>query len=112
MNLRNHAAIRRGMQRSHTVLLGDVIMPAGEENAGAGADPSRQVHEEATVVPGLGPNSGSGPAAGGDAALAGGFSDLREFTRALIEIGLADEAELESYAADSSEGVLGLSRAW
>ena len=29
----------------------------------------------------------------------------------MIEIGLIDEAELESYAADSAEGVLGLSRA-
>ncbi len=87
-------------------------MPAGDENSGAGADPTRQVHDEATVVPGLGAGSGSGlAAAGDDNSVAGGFSDLREFTRALVEIGLADEAEIETYAADSTEGVLGLSRA-
>jgi serine/threonine protein kinase len=41
----------------------------------------------------------------------GGVASYREFTAALIEIGLLDAAVLERFAADSSEGVLGLSRA-
>ncbi len=86
-------------------------MPAGEESEGAGADPARQVHEDVTVVPGLGPGTRSGQAPADDAADPAGFSSLREFSRALIEIELIDEAELEAYAADSAEGVLGLSRA-
>jgi serine/threonine protein kinase/WD40 repeat protein len=92
-------------------MLGGVNMPAGEENIGGSADPPRQVHEDVTVVPSLHAGSGSAQAAAGETSGPGGFSDLREFSRALIEIGLADEADLESYAADSAEGVLGLSRA-
>ena len=42
---------------------------------------------------------------------AGGFTSLHEFSDALLEIGLIDQAELDSFAADSAEGVLGLSRA-
>ena len=40
-----------------------------------------------------------------------GVASYREFAGALIEIGLIDAAELERFAADSAEGVLGLSRA-
>jgi serine/threonine protein kinase/tetratricopeptide (TPR) repeat protein len=81
-------------------------MPAGEETEGSRTDRARQIHEEATVVPGLGSGTGSA-----QPATPGAGADLREFSRALIEVGLIDEAELESYAADSAEGVLGLSRA-
>ena len=38
-------------------------------------------------------------------------ASYREFAAALTEIGLIDAAELERFAADSAEGVLGLSRA-
>ncbi len=86
-------------------------MPAAEKPEGAGTDPAQQVHEEATVVPGLGARTGSSQAGSGEAPAPGGVSGLREFSRALIEIGLVNQAELESYAADSAEGVLGLSRA-
>jgi hypothetical protein len=41
----------------------------------------------------------------------GGLASYLEFTAALIEIGLLDAALLERFAADSSEAVLGLSRA-
>ncbi len=41
----------------------------------------------------------------------GGVASYHEFAAALIEIGLIDAAELERFAADSAEGVLGLSRA-
>jgi serine/threonine protein kinase len=41
----------------------------------------------------------------------GGVASYREFAAALIEIGVLDAALLERFAADSSEGVLGLSRA-
>jgi Protein kinase domain len=41
----------------------------------------------------------------------GGVASYREFAAALIEIGLLDAALLERFAADSSEGVIGLSRA-
>ena len=41
----------------------------------------------------------------------GGVASYREFAAALVEIGLIDAAELKRFAADSSEGVLGLSRA-
>ncbi len=86
-------------------------MPAGEQTEGAGTDPARQVHEEATVVPGLGSGSSSAQPGTGPSAAPGEGADLREFSRALIEIGLLDETELESFATDSAEGVLGLSRA-
>jgi serine/threonine protein kinase len=48
--------------------------------------------------------AGGGPSSGGVAS-------YREFAAALIDIGILDAAELERFAADSSEGVLGLSRA-
>ena len=87
-------------------------MSAGEQTEGAGSDPARQVHEEATVVPGFGGRSGSAQPGTGQSAAVGDGADLREFSRALIEIGLIDEAELESYAADSAEGVLGFRARW
>ena len=40
-----------------------------------------------------------------------GVASYREFAGALIEFGLIDAPALERYAADSAEGVLGLSRA-
>ena len=40
-----------------------------------------------------------------------GVASYREFAAALIEIGLIDAAELERFAVDSAEGVVGLSRA-
>jgi len=40
-----------------------------------------------------------------------GVASYREFAGALTEIGLIDAAELERFAVDSGEGVLGLSRA-
>ena len=40
-----------------------------------------------------------------------GVASYREFAAALTEIGLIDAAELERFAVDSAEGVLGLSRA-
>jgi serine/threonine protein kinase len=40
-----------------------------------------------------------------------GVASFREFAAALTEIGLIDAAELEPFAVDSAEGVLGLSRA-
>ena len=79
-------------------------MPRSEETEDAGADRARRVHEDVTVAPGS-------DAAGRDADGPRGFSTIAEFSRTLIEIGLIDEVELESFAADSAEGVLGLSRA-
>src|SRR5262249_13677146 len=40
-----------------------------------------------------------------------GVASYHEFADALVEVGLIDAAELERFAADSAEGVLGLSRA-
>ena len=40
-----------------------------------------------------------------------GVASYREFAAALTEIGLIDAAELERFAVDSAEGVVGLSRA-
>ena len=42
----------------------------------------------------------------------GGVANYREFAAALIDIGILDFTELKRFAADSSEGVLGLSRVW
>ena len=70
-----------------------------------------QIHEEATVVPRRAQALDSARPVDAQPAAPGRNADLREFSRVLIEIGLIDEAELESYAADSAEGVLGLSRA-
>jgi len=47
----------------------------------------------------------------GDSPTPPGVADFDEFSRALVEIGLIGDEELKSFAASSSEGVLGLSRA-
>jgi serine/threonine protein kinase len=86
-------------------------MPAGEEVHGAGPDPARIVHENETIIQGQGPDLEEPHHAAGDPPRPAGVTQLDEFSRALVEIGLIDAAELESFAADSAEGVLGLSRA-
>jgi serine/threonine protein kinase len=55
----------------------------------------------------LGP-SPSEPGGGHDSA---GFADVDEFSRALVEIGLLSDRELQRFSASSSVGVLGLARA-
>ncbi len=64
------------------------------------------LHDEATVVPGHLAAAGS---SGGPSSPAGA-SDLADFSRSLIELGLIDAEELESRAVETAEGVLGLSR--
>ena len=52
------------------------------------------------------------PDAGGGSPGTGGVADLTEFSRVLVEIGLISEEELQSFASDSAEGVLGLVAPW
>jgi serine/threonine protein kinase len=85
-------------------------MPAGEVD-GTGPDQARLVHESETIIQGSDPKLGGAYHAVGDSPQPTGVAQLDEFLRALVEIGLIDQAELESFAADSAEGVLGLSRA-
>jgi len=86
-------------------------MLAGDEVEGAGPAPAQRVHENQTVIPGRDPDLGGTHDAAGGSPIPAGVATLEEFARSLVEIGLIDEAELEFYAADSAEGVLGLSRA-
>jgi serine/threonine protein kinase len=86
-------------------------MPSGEEATGAGPNPARLVHESETIIQGSSPDMDRADHAAGDSPQPSGVAELDEFSRALVEIGLIDQAELESFAADSAEGVLGLSRA-
>ena len=79
-------------------------MPPGDETK---PESSSDIHEDVTVGPGLGSDSGKLNAPDS----AGGVASLHEFSDALLELGLIDQAELDSFAADSAEGVLGLSRA-
>ncbi len=51
------------------------------------------------------------PVAARDTSKGRDVAELAEFTRSLIEIGLVTEVEIQRFAADSAEGVLGLSRA-
>jgi len=86
-------------------------MPAGEDVEGAGSDPARNIHERETVIQGLDSDLGGAQHAAGDSPTPAGVATLDEFSRALVEIGLIGEAEIESFNADSAQGVLGLSRA-
>ena len=88
-----------------------VARPAGE--GPGGPDTRREIHEDATIIGGPGaagfvaadrPGAGDGPAPA---------PDLDSFRRALVEIEVIDEAELDTLAAGvpASEGILGLARA-
>jgi serine/threonine protein kinase len=87
-------------------------MPTGPEPGNAeGSDPARPVNDTETVVHRPDADSAATPATSGAGIESAGVAALDEFSRALIEIGLIDAAELDAFAADSAEGVLGLSRA-
>jgi serine/threonine protein kinase/WD40 repeat protein/tetratricopeptide (TPR) repeat protein len=74
-------------------------------------DPARDVHENETVIPSPGADFDANRGQEDASPASGGVADLAEFSHALVEIGLIDASDLEPFAADSSEGVLGLSRA-
>jgi serine/threonine protein kinase len=81
-------------------------MPASEKTRGAHADdPEQTLCESDADVERPAENEA------GAQSKSKGVATYREFADALIGIGLIDAASLERYAADSSEGVLGLSRA-
>ncbi len=86
-------------------------MPTGDRSQGSDPDPTKHLHESETVFGQVDAVLGTPPDAAGGSPAAGGVADLTEFSRALVEIGLISEEELGSFAADSAEGVLGLSRA-
>ena len=81
-------------------------MRGDDHTQAAGSDSEDHGLQDETVVPGMDAEAG-----GGDAKAPRGVADFREFSRALVEIGLIGADELEALAADSTEGVLGLSRA-
>ncbi len=87
--------------------------PGSAETAWLGAKPrpdgpAAAIHEEATILGGL---DVSRPDERSDERPAG-IADLPEFRRALVDIGLFDESELDALAANvpESQGVLGLAR--
>jgi serine/threonine protein kinase/tetratricopeptide (TPR) repeat protein len=84
-------------------------MPAGEELSGGGSEAAGRRNDEATVLPGAGSRAEREPS--GDSPTPAGVAPLEQFSRALVEIGLISQDELDSFKAESSEGVLGLSRA-
>ncbi len=86
-------------------------MEAGDRRDCADSDPIKHVHDSETVFAQVDAVLGKAPNAAGGSPGTGGVADLKEFARAVIEIGLISEEELASHAADSAEGVLGLSRA-
>jgi serine/threonine protein kinase len=82
-------------------------MPADDQPMRPGGP--REVHEYETVLPARGADFDE--AERGDGASPGVFASLDEFSHALVEIGLISDEEKSAFAADSAEGVLGLSRA-
>ena len=86
-------------------------MPSSDEPTRDRSDPGQPVHEAKTVIQASGSDGGEADASEQAAPEAAGVTDLSEFSRALIEIRLIDSADLDAFAADSAEGVLGLSRA-
>jgi len=88
-------------------------MSACEETLGPrGPDPEKTVCESEDQRQGLHDVAlKPGETRAGAQPGAKGVATYREFADALIEVGLIDAASLERYAADSAEGVLGLSRA-
>jgi hypothetical protein len=86
-------------------------MSAIEKRTDPESETAAAVHESETTVPGIGSDGGELPATDALAPPQDRFADLGEFSRQLIELGLIDEAELPAFAADSAQGVLGLSRA-
>ncbi len=75
----------------------------------ASPDPVAAIHEDATILGGLDVQRPGSPSTDDRAT---GVADLAEFRRAVIDIGLIDETELETLASTipGSEGVLGLAR--
>jgi serine/threonine protein kinase len=87
-------------------------MPDRDEQTEAITGHPQGIRDAATVAPSRQDQDVGGKQ--GDAenrSSAAGFSSLAEFSRDLVDIGLIDQAELDGFAADSAEGVLGLSRA-
>jgi serine/threonine protein kinase len=88
-------------------------MSTGEEARGPHPSDLKETVRESTADPqgihALADTPVETKASGGPDS--GGVASYREFAAALIEIGVLDAALLERFAADSSEGVLGLSRA-
>ncbi len=84
-------------------------MPAGDDVKGAGYDPARRIQKGAALIQAAELALGGARDAPINPAPAG-VANFDEFTRALVEIGLVDETELASFAADSAGGILGLSR--
>ena len=82
-------------------------MPADEGPLGADVDPAKCIDADETVDQGIDAAFGTVGNASAPAEMAG----LAEFSRSVVELGLIGAEELESLAADRSEGVLGLSRA-
>ncbi len=84
-------------------------MSACEETQGPRADVPAETIQQSEAGPQrlLEPVEGQA----GAPAKGRGVASYREFAAALIEIGVIDAAELERFAVDSAEGVVGLSRA-
>ncbi len=86
-------------------------MPTGNEPTGAGADPTRDVHENVTVVRSRDVDLEPADRPEDASRASEEVADLAEFSHSLVEIGLISDEELQTFAASSAEGVLGLSRA-
>ena len=86
-------------------------MPTGRDDESTGSGSARPIHESETTVPVRGLDTDEARYSPDEHPAPAGVAQLDEFAAALVEIGLIDDAELESFAADSAEGVLGLSRA-
>jgi serine/threonine protein kinase len=84
-------------------------MPRDEEPGGF--DPGRDFHEIDMVLHGPDDEPAFKPMLAGEGQKRRGFAGLDEFVRSLLKLGLVTSTELERFAADSAEGVLGLSRA-
>jgi serine/threonine protein kinase/tetratricopeptide (TPR) repeat protein len=86
-------------------------MPDGDRPRDADTDRTKHLRDSETVfgqvddVLGTPPNSADGH------SRQRGVANFHEFSRLLVEVGLITDEELASFAADSTEGVLGLSRA-
>jgi serine/threonine protein kinase/tetratricopeptide (TPR) repeat protein len=82
-----------------------------EVDKAGGTDSVGDFDDVETLLPRHGTPSDRAPSAGRGAVSDSKFATLEEFSRALVEIGLVTSTELKRVAAESSGGVLPLSRA-
>jgi hypothetical protein len=85
-------------------------MPSSDKPTETGSGPAQGFRDAATIPPSY-QDTGDDPAGVAKGSAATTFASSAEFSAALVDIGLINHAELDAFAALSTDGVLSLSRA-